>query len=174
MHESGFSPGRFFDYLKRKKTLIPLAAMLALGVVLILWGRDGGAVVPTAADVTFEETDTETALEEKLSALLEQVGGVSDVTAMVTLASGKRTVFAEKREVRVTEGVREEQNEPVLCGSGASQTPVSTGEEPPRVLGVAVVCRGGERDDVKLTLTRMICALFGIGSDAVCVAGAGT
>ncbi len=55
---------------------------------------------------------------------------------------------------------------------GASEISVmvrtdSTGE----VRGVAVVCRGGEAANVRLTVTEMLTALFGIPSSAVSVVG---
>lgn len=39
------------------------------------------------------------------------------------------------------------------------------------VRGVAVVCRGGEEASVRLTVTEMLTALFGIPSSAVSVVG---
>ena len=39
------------------------------------------------------------------------------------------------------------------------------------VRGIAVVCRGGESADVRLTITEMMTALFGIPSSAVSVVG---
>ena len=39
------------------------------------------------------------------------------------------------------------------------------------VKGIAVVCSGGDEPEVKLKLTKMLCALFGIGSESVSIIG---
>ncbi len=39
------------------------------------------------------------------------------------------------------------------------------------VKGVAIVCSGGDDPTIKLKLTQLLCALFGIGSDSVSVIG---
>ena len=40
-----------------------------------------------------------------------------------------------------------------------------------KVIGVAVVCSGGDNAEIRLKLTNMICALFGIGADSVSILG---
>ncbi len=64
-----------------------------------------------------------------------------------------------------------------LCGEiggvGEPSVMVTLTEDGSRVLGAAVVCVGGDSPEAQLKLTRLLCALFGIGSDSVSVVGAG-
>lgn len=106
------------SYLKEKKSLWLVLAVLVLGVCLMLFGgasEDGG-------------TD-DASLEARIERLCERVTGASDISVMVR-----------------TDSVGE-------------------------VRGVAVVCRGGEDANVRLTVTEMLTALFGIPSSAVSVVG---
>lgn len=40
---------------------------------------------------------------------------------------------------------------------------------PPRVLGVTVLCRGGDKDKVRAEITELVSSLFDIGKNRVCV-----
>ena len=104
-------------YLKERKSLWLIIALLALGIGLMLFGGTGGS------------TQSEASLETRIEALCERVEGASDISVMVRLDS--------------------------------------LGE----VRGIAVVCRGGESASVRLTITEMLTALFGIPSSAVSVVG---
>ena len=79
-------------------------------------------------------------LEERLTELLRRVEGVGDPEVMVTLERGEEHRYSGSK----------------LLSS-----------EPPRVLGVAVVCRGGGRDDLRAELTELLSALLGIGKHRI-------
>ncbi len=104
-------------YLKEKKSLWLILAVLILGVCLMLFGG-------TSARGTDDAS-----LEARIEKLCERVEGASDISVMVRTDSAG--------EVR----------------------------------GIAVVCRGGEAASVRLTVTQMLTALFGIPSSAVSVVG---
>ncbi len=104
-------------YLKEKKSLWLIIALLALGIALMLFGGTGG------------DSANEASLETRVEKLCERVDGASDISVMVRVDS--------------------------------------LGE----VRGIAVVCRGGESASVRLTITDMLTALFGIPSSAVSVVG---
>lgn len=114
---------KLIGYFSEKKSLGFIAAALILGILLMLFGRGGDAVVFSSS--------SETAVETRIRAICERISGVSEVTVMVTL------------------------------------------DKEGDVSGVAIVCSGGDEAGVRLKLTRMICSLFGIGSDSVSIIGTG-
>ena len=75
MGDERFSPGRLLGFLREKKSLWFIIAALLLGAALMMFGG-GGATVGKSS---------ETALEARIKSFCEQVGGVSNVSVLVTL-----------------------------------------------------------------------------------------
>ena len=82
------------------------------------------------------------ALEKRLEKLCSEVDGVGKCTVMVTFSRGEENTYK---------------------GSQLTES------KPPQVLGVTVVCDGGDRSEVKARLSQMLCALFDIGANRVAV-----
>ena len=82
------------------------------------------------------------ALEKRLEKLCSEVDGVGKCTVMVTFSRGEENTYK---------------------GSQLTET------KPPQVLGVTVICDGGDRAEVKARLSQMLCALFDIGANRVAV-----
>lgn len=81
-------------------------------------------------------------LEERLERLCSEVDGVGRCTVMVTFSRGEENTYK---------------------GSKLTES------RPPEVLGVTVVCDGGDNAAVRARLTEMLSALFGIGSNRIAV-----
>ena len=81
-------------------------------------------------------------LEKRLEKLCSEVDGVGRCTVMVTFSRGEENTYKGSRLVE---------------------------SKPPEVLGVTVVCDGGESAAVKARLSQMLCALFNIGANRVAV-----
>ena len=81
-------------------------------------------------------------LEKRLEKLCSEVDGVGRCTVMVTFSRGEENTYKGSRLVE---------------------------SKPPEVLGVTVVCDGGESAAVKARLSQMLCALFDIGANRVAV-----
>ncbi len=82
------------------------------------------------------------ALEKRLEKLCSEVDGVGKCTVMVTFSRGEENTYK---------------------GSQLTET------KPPQVLGVTVVCDGGDSAQVKARLSQMLCALFDIGANRVAI-----
>lgn len=165
---------RLLAYLKEKKSLWLIAAALLLGVLLIIYGNSGSglpsgarAVSGTAAASALDQDDYEQKLEARVRTLCEQVGGVSDVSVMITLESMSEQLYAQNLESSESESVKELRQEYIEVGDSL----VPTKAMPPSVRGVAIVCSGGDDANVQLKLTKLISALFGISSGAISVVG---
>ena len=158
------------DYLRAKSKLWLLFGGVIAGVFLLLIGSsaqegaqkantvDQEAVYEDAADLdAYQER-----LESELELMCESVAGVSQADVMVTLGSGCRIVY-----------VTDEDGEVVTTGTGSARKPVYRTLQPPTVVGVGVVCKGGGNAHVQRALTDLIsttlkchikCALSGIFS----------
>ena len=117
-----------------------LAALVLLGLACLLFG--GLSIAGTGSD-TAEVGELEryrAELEGRLCALLGEIEGVGSPEVMVTLERGEEHRYSGSK---------------LLSSEG------------PRVLGVAVVCYGGGRDDLRAELTSLLSALLGIGAHRI-------
>jgi hypothetical protein len=121
----------------------PLVVLLALvGLVCLLFGglRLGSRDEKPSASGETDDEAYRLMLEERLVALLCEIDGVGAPEVFVTLERGEENRYSGSK----------------LLSS-----------EPPRVLGVAVVCRGGGKSELRSELTQLISALFGIGAHRI-------
>lgn len=81
-------------------------------------------------------------LEGRLEKLCSQVDGVGKCTVMVTFSRGEENMYKGNQ---------------------------LTESRPPEVLGVTVVCDGGDSTAVRARLTQMLSALFDIGSNRIAI-----
>lgn len=129
-----------FEFLKKTPGMIRMGAVLILGVFLLLLASSG-----TKKEVAAEQSDLEaygTSMEERLEALCSRVEGVGRAEVMLTFERGAQAEY-----------------------QGSAQI----GTLPPKVLGVTVLCTGGEDAEVRAELTEMLSALLGIGASRISV-----
>ena len=112
----------FLSYLMKwkKRPLLVLLALLGVACLLLGGFSIGGGKESSPAKSSDELYRLE--LEARLTELLCRVDGVGSPEVMVTLERGEEHHYSGSK----------------LLSS-----------DPPRVLGVAVVCRGGGRDDLR-------------------------
>ena len=141
---------------KDKKLLIFIGL---LGILLLLAGQmGGGSGIPDSGLPKAEEYKAE--LETSLSALCEQVAGGGRAQVFVTLSGTEAAVY-EKNDTASGETL-------ATAGGGA----LLLYYEMPRVMGVAVVCDGGDSLTVKRELTSLLCASLAVDSHRVYVTAA--
>ncbi len=147
----------FFGSFKDKKLLLLVGL---LGLLLLLFGAFGGKTEKAKSGLPDAEEYKER-LEASLTALCEQVSGVGTAQVLITLANTETAVY--------------EKNENASGGSLATAggSAVLSTYSFPKVAGVAVVCEGGGRADVKRELTSLLCAALSLDSHCVYVAPAG-
>lgn len=131
----------FISFIKENKRLVRIAALIAIGVILIfISSAFGSEKKDTDKAMSLDEYREE--LESRLESLCHSVDGVGRCRVFVTLERGEQNTYK---------------------GSVVIET------KPPKVLGVTVVCAGADSDYVKSQLVDMCVALFGIGSNRVAV-----
>ncbi len=116
MSDGEVGVGTLIGFLREKKSIWLIGAVLVIGIGLMLFGQGGGT--------HYGADDTEVRVRE----LCERIDGVFDVHVMIRF-------------------------------------------EDDAVKGIAVVCDGGDRAEVKLKLTEVLCSLFSIPSASVSVIG---
>ena len=162
-------PQGLFDFLRAKGKLWLLVGGVIVGAFLLLVGS-GVGTQSKDTDALAEETalcenaeDLATyqkQLEHELEALCESVAGVSQADVMVTLGSGCRVVY-----------VTDENGEIATTGTGSTQRAIYRTVQPPTVVGVGVVCKGGDNAHVQQALTDLISTTLGITTNRVFVTG---
>lgn len=156
------------DFLRAKGKLWLLVGGVIAGALLLLVGSgvgtekkqenavDEATVYEDAADLSAYQKG----LESELEALCESVAGVGQVDVMVTLGSGCRVIY-----------VVDENGEVATTGTGSAQKPVYRTLQPPTVVGVGIVCKGGDNPHVQRALIDLISTTLGITTNRVFVAG---
>ncbi len=161
--------GRFRAALADEKKRVNLLLCTGLAGLLLLalseWLPDGTSQAPssTPAPETISQQDYAAQLENRLQELVMQVDGVGRAEVMVTLAQGEESVYATDRE---TTGEETSRVSHVLTGDDGLVETVQM----PKVLGVAVVCEGGESPAVQNCICALVGSLTGVGANHITVA----
>lgn len=164
-----------------KKLLIVVIIGLVGAVMLIFVGSDTEKetfddVSETTTKTSISSTsDIEKVLEEKLISIISQVKGAGKASAVVTVGSSGEYVYAENVKKESDSNSMSQDSEIVIY---ESQNGVDSGLvisiKGPDIIGVAIVCEGGESSVVKAEITKLVTSLFGIGSDRVYVGSKAT
>ena len=156
----------------KKGGFIILLLCGVLGLALMIGGSVGAERKNSADTETaeFYKDPEEYAkeIEEKVVRLCSGIEGVKNVSAVVTLKGGYRTVYAINSQSSGS-GYR---NELVTTGSGSGERAVAVGYENPEIAGIGIVCDGGSSSSVKLAVTELVSSAFGISANKISVAEA--
>lgn len=131
----------FFAYLKENKKTAKLLGFLLVGILLLLVA----APLFEKEETTVSEqtlTEYKKELEGEIAELCSSVEGVGRCRVKVTFERGAENSYK---------------------GSHLTES------KPPKVMGIAVVCRGADSDAVRADVARMLSALFEIGSNRIAV-----
>lgn len=118
---------------------------------------------------TVSVDEIEQKLENRLIQLISSVKGVGNVHVMVTVASAGEYVYAENKQYNSDSDSSSSDTEIVIYEQNDTETGLIISIRSPDVLGVAIVCEGGDSSVVRSEITDLVTSLFGIGSDRVYV-----
>jgi len=175
--------GRTVSAMKKNGKLWIALGGVALGVILLLFGgewksvfmddQDKSAASPSeAAGGTLQLLSMEeyrVAMERRVCDVCSRVTGAGEVYAVVNLAGGYEYVYATDQ--KITSGG--EAYEYLIIGNGNDERVVYLTERVPEILGIGVVCAGGQETQVKNEITALLSAAFGIGTHKIYVTGGG-
>lgn len=159
-----------------KKTVIIIAVGI-LGIILLAVSNYSKSDNINSIEDKVNEIQTtaitteciEAGLEKKLVSLLSTIKGVGNVSVMITVASTGEYVYAENKKYDKDSDSISTDTEIVLFEDNNNDSGLVISVKNPDILGVAVICEGGENAVVKSEITQLITSLFGIGSNRVYV-----
>lgn len=143
----------------RGKWALLLLALLGVLLLLLSSGQGAGSAGQGTAGGVGTAAEAEayrTALREELTTLCSRVQGAGQVSLVITLSGGEEAVYAVDHN-----------------GEGRTDHVLSGGEglllsyQNPTVVGVGVVCEGGQDAAVRRELTALLSATLGIGSNRI-------
>ena len=155
--------------LFRGRRGIVLVAAFALGIFLLTFDK-----LPFRAEKKISDSEpyyrvsfyTEN-LEKRIKELCRSCDGVGDVHVLLTLDSGSEYVYASDVEQRQEDSGASVTREYLLVSTSDGDEPVKVTEIYPKIRGVAVVCSGGDRADVREKITSLLSAALGIPTNRI-------
>ncbi|KAB7709220.1 stage III sporulation protein AG [Bacillus aerolatus] len=168
-----------------------IAAILGIGFMLLSELKDKGeidAVLPHDSSETANEQketspeDFETAYEKELTAALEQIAGVSNVTVVVTIEASERKVL-EKNTAEKSQQTKEQDKKGgqrtitdqtrnvdlVMIKKDSGEEPVILEVKKPDIRGVLIVAEGVENIQVKKWVIESVTRALNVPSHRVAV-----
>ena len=153
--------------LKHKERYIVIACVL--GVALILLSE----LVPSSstknADDSMDYQEYIVSLEQKTQDIISSIDGVGKCKVMITLCETDESFYASNIEENTDSGHISKKNEYVFYEDNNNDSPVLIKQTFPKVMGVAVVCQGGDNAFVKERVISAVSSLFGISSAKISV-----
>ena len=147
------------------------------GILLILFSdmtgddetQDNTAAVQDTADVAYEQYIDAT--EERLRKTLEKINGVGKADVMITAVGSGEYVYAQNSKRESDPDSVSESGEYVIIGGNGDKKALVRKVDNPEIMGVVVVCEGGESNVVKEKVYNAVSAAFGIPSQKIFVTG---
>lgn len=139
---------------------------LLLGVLLLV----SSSLLPQKAELDPDSYTVQyytDVLEERITALCNNIRGVQDATVLLTLDSGSEYVYAQNTTENGTGGAWDY----VILQQGSGEDTILVTEIYPKIRGVAVVCTGGDNVEIQRTITELLSASLGVSSHRIRVAG---
>lgn len=163
-------------FLKGRGVKIIVILGLA-GMVLILFSdifssRSNTAQKETTDNMTVEQYESYVAeMEKRLESTLEKISGVGNADVMITAAGSGEYVYAKDEKTETdSDSVSKDEQYVIIGGSGDKKALVRKVDNP-EIMGVIVVCEGGDSNVVKEKVYSAVSAAFNIPSQKIFVAG---
>ena len=141
---------------------------IAAGLILLFIGNGSAGIFAKKEDATvsaYNEVEYEASLVEKIERICGKVKGAGEVSVALTLDGSYKSVLVQNSERN--EG--KQAHEYVLVGSGSSESAVTIGYTPPEILGIGIVCEGGDSAGVRKEIIALVSAAFDIPSNRIYV-----
>lgn len=150
--------GRIY-MLKKHKSKIIIISLFAIGIILILVGSFKGSI---ESKEEFSSENYTKMLENKLEKFLLTVDGINKVNVLITLDTSSEQVYAQNQS----------SFDFLTINNSGKESPVYVTEIYPTIRGIAITCSYGDRDDVKMKITRLVSAYLGVSSNRIEIVGA--
>lgn len=140
-----------------------------VGILLILIAD----MVPTStAKKDNQNTDYQCyieQLEKETKSIISSIDGVGECKVMLTLCETDENVYGKNTDESTNSGSISTKSEYIFYEEDNEDKPVLIKQYFPKVMGVVVVCQGGDRGDVKEQIINAVSSLFNISSNKISV-----
>jgi len=156
-----------------KKKLVPIIILAALGIILLIVGSNIGQSGSSSEISEVASVDKYISEQEKkIATLCEKVNGVYNVSVAISVEGGYEYIYACDSDEKIGDSISEYEYNHVILGSGNSESMVIVSQNPPKISGIAIVCRGGGDPEIQRNLILLISAAYNIGSNKIYIAEA--
>ena len=155
--------------LKGSDRKIKIAVAVGLVGILLLGLSE---VVPhekKTADNEISYTEYTAELEKKTQDIISSIDGVGECRVMLTLKNSNESVYAKNNTENSDNGNYSRESEYVLYDGENGEEPVLVKEYFPQVMGVVVVCTGGDSFAVRESVIACVSSLYGLPSTKISV-----
>ena len=163
---------KFSEALKRLKNSdkrIKVAVALGLIGILLLGLSEAVPHEKKAAERDVSYTEYTAELEKKTQDIISSIDGVGECKVMLTLKNSNESVFAKNNTENSDSGNYSRESEYVLYDGENGEEPVLVKEYFPQVMGVVVVCSGGDSFAVRESVIACVSSLYDIPTTKISV-----
>lgn len=157
--------GRKLKEFAYKYKFVALVLAVGIGLMVLPTGK------ATVAETVITKTqDSILSVEERLAQTLRQIKGVGEVQVLLTEASGEETIYQIDGNTSSTDTSSSSKQDTVtITDSQRNEHGLVRQKNPPRYMGVIVVCQGGDQATVRLAIIDAISKAIGLGADKISV-----
>ena len=165
------------DKIRQDKKLMFIFILGFIGVLMLVF-MNSYSKKESAKNITEAETtsivgstyDMEKLLEKKLEDVISEINGAGKTKAVVSVSSSGEYVYAKNvKKENDNDSVSEDSEIVIYESQNGTDAGLVISIRSPDIIGVAIICEGGESSVVKAEITKLVTSLFGIGSDRVYV-----
>ncbi len=158
-----------FEKLKNDKKTMLIIVIGILGMLMISISEfSGDEVIET--DIGNENVDYNISNQkEELEKIIGEISGVGRVKVMVTYECSNEKIFAYDKAEQNEDKNQKISSEYIIVDGGNEENGLLLKEIFPKVLGVAVVCEGGDNPTVQNEITMLIKAVYDISSNNISI-----
>lgn len=159
-------------FLKSQKGVRISICIGLLGLLLILisdcYNKNDTSIIE---ETSINTTDNyRISLEKNLQDLIESVSGAGDTKVMITLSNSEKNVYAEEiKKQSNADGSTEYQSNYITVNSSDGKSALISSIQPPQIMGVVVLCKGGSKGSVKEDIYNIVSSLTGLTADKIFV-----
>jgi stage III sporulation protein AG len=157
-------------------------AGIALIVISQLW-PSGSTSTNTSSSATITTGEYESQIESELKNIVGQIDGVGRVQVMVTAESGVQYVYEQTQKdtndqtvnsqsdgsTQSEENTDNEQDPVIMENGSGGQQPLIKTELQPMIMGVVIVCDGGDNPVVQENITNTVATALDIPTNHISV-----
>ncbi len=154
--------------------VVVIFGILGMGLILfseIFSGNDKSVEKKMNDNVVITEYENYISdMENRLESILEKINGVGNAEVMITAAGSSEYVYAQNEKTQTDNDSTSKNGEYVIIGGNGDKKALVRKVDNPEIMGIVVICEGGDSNIVKEKVYSAVAAAFGIPSQKIFVA----